>query len=158
MALKECILLQRRQLFSDAANNGSEKFKLLMSQQPKSWSRTMVILRTCGCQDPAEHWICFCREIREEKSNKKKSKRLLAEIARIAVIRLLSLFRFEDKIQKMNDSTKMLCTRNKKELLWQGERLKELKYICTKSGTSTCRINVTIKNKEMFRRRKNCNL
>ena len=58
----EGVLSFARKIFSDPANDGSEKFKLLMSQWPKSSSQTMAILRMCGYQYPTEYWICFCRE------------------------------------------------------------------------------------------------
>ena len=50
----EGVLSFGKKVFSDAANDGSEKFKLLMSQWPKSWSQTMAILRMCGYQYPTE--------------------------------------------------------------------------------------------------------
>ena len=57
----EGVLSFGKKVFSDAANDGSEKFKLLMGQWPKSWSQTMTILRMCSYQDPTEYWIYFCR-------------------------------------------------------------------------------------------------
>ena len=59
----EEVLSFSKKILRDGANDGSEKFwKLLISQWPKSWSKTMVILKTCRFQDPTEYWICFSRE------------------------------------------------------------------------------------------------
>ena len=63
----EVALSFAKKTFSDAVNDGSEKFKVLMSQWPKCWSQTMAILRKCGYQDPNEYWICFCSENEREK-------------------------------------------------------------------------------------------